>query len=101
MNMTIQFDTLRYVERLKAAGMPDAQAKAGAEALSAALGEATSGLLATKEDINSIKIDVAVTKSDLKLEIADLRSEQKLHRWILFTIVAGIVSLVVKAFFMA
>jgi hypothetical protein len=30
---TITFDTLRFAERLKAAGVPEAQAKAEAEAL--------------------------------------------------------------------
>jgi hypothetical protein len=86
--MAIQFDTLRFVEKLKSAGIPEAQAKAEAEALATALGESASGLLATKDDITSIKI-----------EMADVKSELKLMKWMVVTIVAGVVSLVAKAFF--
>lgn len=88
MSMAVQFDTLRYVEKLKSAGIPEAQAKAEAEALATALGESASGLLATKDDITSIKI-----------EMADIKSELKLMKWMVVTIVAGVVSLVAKAFF--
>ena len=88
MSMAIQFDTLRYVEKLKSAGIPEAQAKAEAEALATALGESASGLLATKDDITNIKI-----------EMADIKSELKLMKWMVVTIVSGVVSLVVKAFF--
>ncbi|MQY51291.1 DUF1640 domain-containing protein [Rhodocyclus gracilis] len=86
--MAIQFDTLRYVEKLKSAGISEAQAKAEAEALATAPGESASGLLATKDDITNIKI-----------EMAEIKSELKLMKWMLVTIVAGVASLVVKAFF--
>ncbi len=99
MSTAIQFDTLRFVEKLKSAGMPEAQAKAGAEALATALGESASGLLATKADITSIKIETAGVKSELKLEMADVKSELKLMKWMVVTIVAGVVSLIAKAFF--
>lgn len=88
MSMAIQFDTLRYVEKLKSAGVPEAQAKAEAEALATALGESASGLLATKDDITNIKV-----------EMADMKSELKLMKWMIVTIVAGVISLVAKAFF--
>lgn len=88
MSMAIQFDTLRFVEKLKSAGIPEAQAKAEAEALATALGESASGLLATKDDITGIKIEMADVKSDLKL-----------MKWMVVTIVAGVISLVAKAFF--
>lgn len=88
MSMAIQFDTLRFVEKLKSAGIPEAQAKAEAEALATALGESASGLLATKDDITGIKI-----------EMADVKSELKLMKWMVVTIVAGVISLVAKAFF--
>lgn len=88
MSMAIQFDTLRYVEKLKSAGIPEAQAKAEAEALATALGESASGLLATKDDITGIKI-----------EMADIKSELKLTKWMVVTIVASVISLVAKAFF--
>ena len=56
--------------------------------MATALGESASGLLATKDDITNIKI-----------EMADIKSELKLMKWMVVTIVAGVVSLVVKAFF--
>ena len=67
MSAAIQFDTLRFVEKLKSAGVPEAQAKAEAEALSTALGESASGLLATKDDITTVKLEIADVKSELKL----------------------------------
>jgi hypothetical protein len=47
-----------------------------------------SGLLATKDDITNIKI-----------EMADIKTELKLMKWMVVTIVAGVISLVAKAFF--
>lgn len=88
MAMAIPFDTLRYVEKLKSAGIPEAQAKAEMEALATAFGESASGLVATKDDIVGIK-----------LEIADVKSELKLMKWMIVTIVAGVITLVTKAFF--
>lgn len=56
---TITFDTLKFVERLKSAGVPDAQAKAEAEALSEALAETIAIRdLATKADLEVLKSDL-------------------------------------------
>jgi hypothetical protein len=60
---TITFDTFKFVEHLTAAGVPPGQAKAEVEALTEAL--------------QSSALDLA-TKDDLKLAVADLRSE--LHK---------------------
>ena len=55
----ITFDTLKFVERLKAAGVPEEQAKAEAEALAEALGETISiRELATKADLEAQKADI-------------------------------------------
>ena len=88
MSVVVHFNTLQYVEKLRAAGISEEHAKAEVEALMTALSESTSTTLASKEDINS-----------LKLEMVELRSELKLVRWMSMTIVAGIASLVIKAFF--
>lgn len=54
---TVTFDTLKFVERLKAAGIPEAHAKAEAEALTEALN--TGGQeLATKRDLIELKFDM-------------------------------------------
>jgi hypothetical protein len=126
--MTIQFDTLRYVEKLKSAGMPEAHAKASAEALSTALEQSISSTLATKEDIyavksaiNEIKVDIkdfrhsvkqdcSTLRNDMNLMKAEiqsafqsytsqLRADMKVMQWMLGTIVVGVVSLVAKSFF--
>jgi hypothetical protein len=58
----VTFDTLKFVERLRAAGVPDLQAKAMAEAQIEALGEATAFALATKADVYDIKSELRPMK---------------------------------------
>ena len=82
--MAIQFDTLRYVEKLKSAGIPEAQAAA----FVTALGESASRFLATKSDCTSIKS-----------KAADIRSDLKLMTLMLVVIMTGVMLLVAKAFF--
>lgn len=66
----ITFDTLKYVERLTAAGMPEQHAKAEAEALRDALGDMIElKNLATKEDINTAKAELEARISDAKADI--------------------------------
>ena len=55
---TVTFDTLKFVERLKAAGVPEAQAKATAEAQQEALSESVATQFATKADLAELKLDV-------------------------------------------
>lgn len=109
MTMTIQFDTLRYVEKLKSAGMPEAHAKASAEALSTALEQSMSNTLATKDDIYAVKEDIRAVKNDMnimktelqsmfKADIGQIRAEQKVMQWMLGTIVVGVISLIAKSF---
>lgn len=78
---TPHFDTLRYFERLKAAGVPEDVAKAQSAALAEAFSESVDTRLATK------------------LDVAEIRSELRTHSWMLGTIVAGIVALFVRTFF--
>jgi 2-phosphoglycerate kinase len=61
------FDTLRVANRLKAVGVPSAQAEAEAEVLSEVF-EVNLRELATKEDLRA-------TKEDLRREIGDLRKD--------------------------
>ncbi len=62
---TITFDTLKYAERLKAAGVSEPQAKAEAEALRDVLAEALDTTLATKGDVSA-------AKNELKADIAKM-----------------------------
>ncbi|ATQ67005.1 MULTISPECIES: hypothetical protein [Methylosinus] len=69
MSSAVAFDTLKFVEKLEAAGVPHAQAKATAEAFA----EATSQELATKADL-------AAVKAELKADIATVRAEVELAK---------------------
>lgn len=80
---TITFDTLKFVEKLKAGGVPEAQAKAEAEALVTAFSEAMDSQLATKSDINRLEREVLVIK------------------WMVGLVLGGILTLILKAFFPA
>ncbi len=80
---SITFDTLKFVEKLKAAGVPEAQAKAEAEALVVAFSEAMDSQLATKSDINRVERELLVLK------------------WMMGLVLGGIVALILKAFFPA
>ena len=77
---TITFDTLKFVEKLKSAGVPEAQAKAEAEALVSALAEAMDSQLATKTDIFRVEKELAVLK------------------WMTGIVAGGVIALVMKAF---
>lgn len=66
MSMHLQFDTLRYAESLKSAGVPGAQAKAKTEALSTVLKEAAASTLATKDDIRSCRAEMAKAKFEMR-----------------------------------
>jgi hypothetical protein len=57
--MTATFDTLEYVETLKAAGVPEDQAKAHAKAMT----NIADNTLATKQDIQSLRMDMKLLES--------------------------------------
>ncbi len=91
---TVTFDTLKFVEKLKAAGVPEAQAKAEAEALVSALSEAMDSQLATKSDINRLE-------RELKSDINRLERELIVLKWMVGMVIGGVVALILKAFFPA
>jgi hypothetical protein len=63
---TMTFDTLKFVERLKAGGVSDEQAEV--EALAAALGETIAiRELATKSDLEAVKADLVKWMAGLLL----------------------------------
>jgi hypothetical protein len=77
----LTFDTLKYTERLRAAGVTEAQAKAEAEALRDALSEALDTTLATKGDLLE-------AKNEIKLGMSDVRHELGLLRWMMGILIA-------------
>ncbi|WNV05906.1 DUF1640 domain-containing protein [Candidatus Methylospira mobilis] len=77
---TITFDTLLLVDKLKASGIPAEQA----EAVVRVIAEAQSQL---------------VTKIDLDMALAPLRTDLAVLKWMMGILLAGVISLVMKAFF--
>ena len=72
---TLTFDKLAYVDRLKAAGVGEREARALAEGLDQALREE----VATKTDLTAVKselaADIAAVKTELAADIAAVRAE--------------------------
>lgn len=72
-SMAVTFDTLRYAEALKSAGVPDTQAKVQAQALAQALEEGA-GQLAGKQDVEALR-------QEMKFQLADLKAD--LLKWVI------------------
>jgi predicted amino acid-binding ACT domain protein len=72
---TLTFDKLAYVDRLKAAGVGEREARALAEGLDQALREE----VATKSDLAAVKTDlaadIAAVKAELAADIAAVRTD--------------------------
>ena len=79
---TITFDTLKFVEKLKASGIPDEQAKAIVEAFRDAQSDTD-----------------LVTKEELQIELAPLKSDLLLLKWMVGLALGGIIALILKSFF--
>ncbi len=108
---TITFDTLAYAKKLKAAGVPEAQADIQAETQRETIEIVVSELearhlkdLANKGDVQAVRSDVSGIRSDLK-DLATKDSLRKVEvelavvKWMLGTVIAGIAALIMKAFF--
>lgn len=85
----ITFDTHKFIRKLEQAGFDPKQAEAVADAFKEAQGEAE---IATKRDIERLE-----AKLDTRFERID--GELRLNRWMLGLMLAGVVSLILKAFF--
>lgn len=87
----VMFDTLKFVETLKEAGMPDKQAKALAGAQNEAFHEALENTFATKKDIYLLRED-----------IIHIQSRLKVLEWMIGFVLTGIIglgALIIKSFF--
>ncbi|MGH7963575.1 MAG: hypothetical protein ACRERD_17420 [Candidatus Binatia bacterium] len=80
----ITFDTLKFTKKLKEAGFPDAQAEAMVDAFLGASGEAE-----------------LVTKKDLQIELAPVKADITLIKWMLGLLLVGVMALMLRAFFPA
>jgi hypothetical protein len=68
------FDTLKLSQKFRAMGMSEKQAEAQAEAMAEAMSEFA---------------DTLVTKDYLQSQLADIRSTQRLHSWMLGVLVVS------------
>ena len=91
---TITFDTLKFAQKLEQAGVPRNQAEAFAEAQKDFLDEITQAELATKNDIKDIRSDI----QSIRLKMVEQDGQFALLRWMLGFLMAGMLSLVIKAF---
>ena len=92
--ITITFDTLKFAQKLEQAGVPRNQAEAFAEAQKDFLDEITKAELATKHDIKDIRSDI----QSIRLKMVEQDGQFVLLRWMLGFLMAGMLSLVIKAF---
>lgn len=85
---TITFDTLKFTQRLEKAGIPHDQAVAMVEAQKESLSEIMEARLATKLDVQ-----------DVKIKQVEHNGQFALIKWMLGILVAGVLSIVIKTFF--
>lgn len=81
---TVTFDTYRFIKRLKDAGVPEAQAEAEAEALAEAFQSTGSSL---------------VTDAKLERELAPIKTDLTLLKWMGGVIIAGLITVIAKLLF--
>ena len=64
--ISIPFDTLKFVERLKAAGVPELQAKAEAEAFAEILNTSD---VATRRDLKELEVTLLAKLAEQKVDL--------------------------------
>lgn len=79
---TVTFDTLKFVETLKKSGFDEEKAKGIAVAYQEA---------ATDQQL--------VTKQDLQIELAPIKAELQVMKWMSGLIMGGVFALILKSFF--
>ncbi|MCK4608391.1 MAG: DUF1640 domain-containing protein [Gammaproteobacteria bacterium] len=70
--MALTFDTLKYANRLKAAGLDPKIAEAQAEAEAEVFAEALDNQLATKQDIKDLHSEIQQIRSELTIKLGGI-----------------------------
>ena len=86
---TTTFDTLDYFEKLKAAGVPEAQAKVQVEVMQGVVrqyDEASRKEIATKGDLQDVRTELKEDIQDVRNELANTKHE--ILKWMMATMVA-------------
>jgi len=89
--VAVTFDTLKFSKRLEQAGVPTIQAESQAQAL-AEIFDANLNTLVTKQDLQ-------IALAPLNNDITQVRGELTQVKWMLGILIAGVLPLVIKAFF--
>lgn len=92
---SLTFDTLKLVKKLKESGFNDIQAEALTDIFKESSQERLESL-ATKDDLSRLETTLKRDMKELELK---LTGEITLLKWMMGFVLAGIVSLVLKAFF--
>jgi hypothetical protein len=89
----VTFDTLKFVKTLQASGMPAPQA----EAVAAAVRDSTDAAdLVTRKDL---QIELQKLEQKIEPRFARIEADMTLLKWMLGLVIAGVLALVMKAFF--
>ena len=83
---TVTFDTLKFVETLKKSGFDEDKAKGIAEAYRDAS--------ADQQLVTKIDMELALQK-----ELAPIKAEQQVAKWMNGLMLGGIITLILKSFF--
>ena len=78
----ITFDTHKFIRKLKDAGFEEKQAEALTEAL-----------------LSAIEDSELVTRKDLQIELAPIKSDLTVVKWMLGLLLGGVAALILKGFF--
>ena len=92
------FDTLRFVRRLRDAGVEEKQAEAFSEAFKEVQDVQLAGL-ATKGDIQEVKREIQEVKRDMKELELRIAAELAPIKWGVAITVGGIITIILKSFF--
>ena len=79
-NAALAFDTLQYSKKLKEVGFTEQQAEVQAEAIkeqAESIQELIDSNLATKSDIENIRLEIENVRAELKKDIENVRAELK------------------------
>ncbi|MBF0180948.1 MAG: DUF1640 domain-containing protein [Magnetococcales bacterium] len=95
---TMTFDTLKFVRRLRDAGVEEKQAEAFSEAFKEVQDAQLAGL-ATKGDIQEVKRDIKELALRIAADMAKIHGDLATMRWGMAVTVGGIVALILKTFF--
>jgi hypothetical protein len=97
--MTVMFDTLKFVEKLRNAGISEDQAKAFSDAFQDVTSE---GDLATKRDIERLEAGTKLSfeRTEAKIDRLDVRltGDINLLKWMMTFLLGGMVAMLFKLF---